>query len=379
MNMSIQEHYNPVKEYKWFNNLNLDLLFNTQEPSLKNVKQPRSDIDYDMSLVKNKDYVDAYNRRVIRQYSPWEDYLGQDTIRVNTEESCIEHQKLVIDSTNTFSEKKLEYKKRKPSKGLIGTLLAILGILFVKAKGLLIFLFAKIFPVLGHVLSSLLHFKGILLTLGSMIVTIIMYATIFKFELAVGLVILIFIHEAGHALMIASKGIKAGLPVFIPFFGAFIAIKDIPKDVLTEAQIAIGGPFLGGLSAFVMLIMYGFTVEPVWLYLANIGFIMNLFNLTPVSPLDGGRIVSVISRKMWFLGFLVLLVLTLIYQTPVLLLVLIFSLGNLLKPQEYPPGYYKTPALARSAFTVAYFAMVVMLGFSAYETAIMLTDLHLQP
>ena len=107
---------------------------------------------------------------------------------------------------------------------------------------------------------------------------------------AIGFVLLIFVHELGHALVLRRQGIPAGAPVFIPFLGAVIAMKGMPRNAWVEALVGIGGPALGTAGAVVCLAMGWLTGAPIWLALASTGFLLNLFNLLPISPLDGGRI-----------------------------------------------------------------------------------------
>src|SRR5439155_238894 len=113
--------------------------------------------------------------------------------------------------------------------------LSILGVLLVKFKALLIPAL-KFFPVL-------------LKTGGTMLLTIWVYALTWGWWFAVGFVVLIFVHECGHLLAARRLGLKVGAPVFIPFMGAFIALKEAPRNAWVEAQVGIGGPMLGTLGA----------------------------------------------------------------------------------------------------------------------------------
>src|SRR5262249_15611481 len=121
----------------------------------------------------------------------------------------------------------------KPKRGKIGSGIAVLGLLLLK---LLKFVLLPL---------KLLTFSKFAVTFISMAVTTWFYAQMAGASFAIGLVGLIFIHEMGHAAAIRLCGLRAGAPVFIPFFGAVIALRDQPHDVLTEAKIAIAGPLLG--------------------------------------------------------------------------------------------------------------------------------------
>src|SRR5439155_303426 len=126
-------------------------------------------------------------------------------------------------------------------------------------------------------------------TLLSMLLMVWVYATMWGVPFAVGFVLLIFVHELGHALVMRQQGIPAGPPVFIPFVGAVIAMRGLPRDAYVEAVVAIGGPLLGSLGAAVCLAAAVTTGERFWYALASTGFLINLFNLIPLYPLAGGR------------------------------------------------------------------------------------------
>ncbi|OYD06576.1 site-2 protease family protein [Paludifilum halophilum] len=158
-------------------------------------------------------------------------------------------------------------------------------------------------------------------TLWSMLLMVGGYALIFPWSFSIGLVVMIFIHEMGHIWAAKRKGLPVSAPAFIPFLGALITMKRQPRDAVTEAYIAYGGPLVGSLGA---LACYGLAVVSEYevLYaVALIGFILNLFNLLPIHPLDGGRIVTAISRWFWAVGLVAGLVLILYTFNPILILV----------------------------------------------------------
>ncbi|MFC7442707.1 site-2 protease family protein [Laceyella putida] len=142
-------------------------------------------------------------------------------------------------------------------------------------------------------------------TLITMFISIGGYALFYPLEFAVGLVIMIFIHEMGHVWAARLKGIPVSAPSFIPFLGALITMKRQPADAETEAFIAYGGPLLGTIGA---LLCYGLGLwldQPVLLAIAMVGFMLNLFNMIPVHPLDGGRIVTAVTRWLWVVGLII--------------------------------------------------------------------------
>ncbi len=178
---------------------------------------------------------------------------------------------------------------KKLKKALVS--LGVIGVLLAKSKSLLLPLL-KFFPV-------------ILKTGGSMFVTIWVYAISWGWWFALGFVLLLFVHECGHLLAAKRIGLKVGAPVFIPFMGAFIALKEAPKNAWIEAQVGIGGPLLGTLGAVVCFGIYLATGNPFFGALTYVGFVLNLFNLAPVGFLDGGRIVTALSPWLWLVGIVV--------------------------------------------------------------------------
>ncbi|WP_240627429.1 site-2 protease family protein [Thermoflavimicrobium daqui] len=161
-------------------------------------------------------------------------------------------------------------------------------------------------------------------TIISLAISVWAYAVFYPFEVAIGLVVMILIHEMGHVWAAKQKGLPVTAPAFIPFMGALILLKRQPQDAVTEAYIAYGGPLLGTVGA---LISYGLgfaTGNEVFFVIAMIGFFLNLFNLIPVHPLDGGRIVVAITRWLWIVGLVVGLALIIYLQS--LLLLVIYAL-----------------------------------------------------
>jgi Zn-dependent protease len=204
-------------------------------------------------------------------------------------------------------------------------------------------------------------------TLVTMFVAIWAYAMFFGWPFAVGFVLLIFVHELGHGLVMQQQGIHAGAPVFIPFVGAVIAMKSLPKNAYVEALVGIGGPVLGSIGALFCLVVAWFTDSMLWYALANTGFLINLFNLIPISPLDGGRIVGVISRWLWVAGYAIGIVVFLVTYSPILFLILLLgllSLGRTIRgPRE---GYFDVDPARRMAIGVSYFALIALLALGMW-------------
>jgi Zn-dependent protease len=165
----------------------------------------------------------------------------------------------------------------------------------------------------------------LLTTSGSMLVSIGAYTLIWGWRFAVGFVLLLLVHELGHVIQLRREGIKASAPMFIPFLGAVVAMRELPKDAAAEARVGLAGPVLGSLGALVPLGIHALGGGELFKALAFVGFFLNLFNLLPVLPLDGGRAMAALSPWMWFAGYALLVALTVLYPNPIMLLVLLFG------------------------------------------------------
>jgi len=206
-------------------------------------------------------------------------------------------------------------------------------------------------------------------TLASMLVAVGAYTVLWGLPFAVGFVLLIFVHELGHAIAMRRLGIPAGAPVFIPFVGAVIAMKGLPRDAGVEAVVAIAGPILGSAGAFACLVVGWTTAEPFWYALASTGFLINLFNLIPISPLDGGRIVGVLSRWLWVAGYAIGVAVLLVTWHPLLLLILVVGLLGIRRRIRGPrPGYWEVSPARRLAVGIAYFGLAGLLALAMWST-----------
>lgn len=139
---------------------------------------------------------------------------------------------------------------------------------------------------------------------ASMVVAIGSYSIFFGWRFATGFVALIFAHELGHVAEARRQGLRTSAPLFIPFLGALITIRDQIKDARHEAQLALAGPIVGSLAALGCLVAAALSDSDLLRALAYTGFFINLFNLLPISPLDGGRIAAAIHPAIWLIGFL---------------------------------------------------------------------------
>ena len=240
---------------------------------------------------------------------------------------------------------------RKPSAGrrtLLGSLGAGAALLLSKLKFL---------AILGTVLK--------LNTLATMLLTIALYATQWGWKFATGFVLLILIHEAGHAVAMQREGIPATAPVFIPFVGAFIAMRGRPRNAYVEAKVAIAGPLAGSLAAWATLAAGLASGRPLLVGLGHAAVLLNLFNLIPVSPLDGGRVAGVFTRPFWLVGYAVGIAATIVTRSPILVLVMVVGLYTMWQRSRHPvPGYHDVPGGSRLAMGIAYAGLVIALALT---------------
>jgi Zn-dependent protease len=210
-------------------------------------------------------------------------------------------------------------------------------------------------------------------TSASMLVSIAAYALIWGWTFAVGFVLLLLLHELGHVIQLRREGVEASAPMFIPFLGAVIAAKSMGDDAAAEARVGLAGPILGSLATVIPLGIWLATDQEFWQALAYIGFFLNLLNLLPVLPLDGGRAMAAVSPWVWMVGFAGLIALTVFFPNPILLLVLLF--GGLeswrrWKARNTPEGrrYHAIPGRTRTLVALTYIGLAAALAVGVAET-----------
>jgi Zn-dependent protease len=198
---------------------------------------------------------------------------------------------------------------RKRLGGILAALAALLAKFWAAAKAALLLL-----PKLK-----------LLTTSGTALVSVAAYSLFWGWQFAIGFVILLLVHEMGHVIALRREGIKASAPMFIPFMGAFISAKSLGHNALAEARVGLAGPILGSLAAAAVAILGAIVGSDFLLALAYVGFLINLFNLLPVVPLDGGRAMAAMAPAMWFLGLAALVALLFVIPNPILLIIVVFG------------------------------------------------------
>lgn len=213
----------------------------------------------------------------------------------------------------------------------------------------------------------------LLMTGGTMILSMLLYSLVFGWPYAVGFVLLILVHEMGHYVAARQRGLDVGAPTFIPFVGAWIQLKELPHDVETEAYVGFAGPIAGTLGAMACYWYARDTGSSLVLALAYSGFMLNLFNLIPISPLDGGRITAIISPKVWLAGIPLLAAMFLYRPSPMLIMIAILAYPQLKRAfakdgeAGMPAGYYDVPTTTRINYGVLYLGLVAFLALMSYQ------------
>lgn len=240
---------------------------------------------------------------------------------------------------------------------------------------------AKLWIPIAGLVFLLWKFKAVALavfkfkiftTSASMLVSVAAYSWIWGWRFAVGFVLLLLVHELGHVLELRRQGVPASAPLFIPFVGAVVGMKQMPQNAWREARVALAGPLLGSLAAAGVWIAGEALDSQLLVALAFVGFLLNLFNLAPIVPLDGGRAVAAIHPAIWGVGLVGLVALTLLAPNPILLLILILGgleLWRRWKERDEPGArdYYRIAPWQRGAVAVTYLGLAAALavGMSA--------------
>lgn len=240
----------------------------------------------------------------------------------------------------------------------LGALLIPLVFLASKGKGLLL---------------AVTKIKAVT-TLGTMFISIAAYALAFGWPFAVGFVLLIFIHEMGHVIQLRREGVEASAPIFIPFLGAMIAAKSLGEDAVAEARVGLAGPILGTIGTLIPLAVWLATGSDLWQALAYVGFFLNLINLLPVLPLDGGRAMAVLGPKVWIAGIVIAVAAAVVFLGPIMLLIIAVLGGPELyhrfknRHSEESLKFHSVPTRTKLAVGAVYLGLTALLVVGVVET-----------
>jgi Zn-dependent protease len=234
-------------------------------------------------------------------------------------------------------------------------------------------LFAPILAVGFLVIKygALIFKLKVVTTAASMLVSIAAYAWIWGLPFAIGFVVLIFVHELGHVLELRRQGVPASAPLFIPFLGAVIGMKQLPDDAWKEARVALAGPILGSIGAAAFWVAAESNGSELLLALAFVGFFLNLFNLIPVVPLDGGRAVGALHPAIWLLGLLMMVGLAVVSPNPILIIIVILGALELWRRWQErgeKAEYYRLAVWQRAVVAVVYLGLIAALALAVSAT-----------
>jgi Zn-dependent protease len=246
------------------------------------------------------------------------------------------------------------------------------------------FLRRRLAPLGAAILAFLAKLKAVLLflgqfkllvTAGSMAVSLLAYASIWGWTFALGFVVLLLVHEMGHVIALRREGIPASAPMFIPFLGAVVSSRSLGDDALAEARVGLAGPVLGSIGAGMCLLIWKLTGHDYWRALGFTGLFLNLFNLLPVVPLDGGRAMAAMSPWMWAVGFLATVALAIAFPNPVIIIIAVlaaFETWRRLQARrnggESEAAYYRVSARGRALVGLTYLALIVLLVLGMHAT-----------
>lgn len=189
----------------------------------------------------------------------------------------------------------------------------------------------------------------------------------------VGFVVLLLIHELGHATTIRRYGLKASWPIFIPFFGAMIALKEAPPSREADAEISFGGPLWGTIASFGAASLYFVTHGTFWLALGYTGLFLNMFNMTPVRPLDGGAIAEMFSQRAWIVGGVVILGLFIMNPMSPALIMVLFMLPRMFRRKSTEQLAPISDSLRRT-WMVRYLGLLAFAGAGMYLIRMLLHE-----
>ena len=251
------------------------------------------------------------------------------------------------------------------------------------------FIKRRLGPLGAAILAFVAKFKAILLVLpkikllataGTMLVSLVAYGSIWGFPFALGFVLLLLVHEMGHVIALRREGIKASAPMFIPFMGAVISARSLGDNALAEARVGLAGPVLGSIGSAACLVIWRVTGNDFWQALAFTGLFLNLFNLMPVVPLDGGRAMAAMSPWMWIAGFFATLGLAIAFPNPIILLIVLVAGYETYKRLKLrraggagQSDYYRVSPRNRAVVAVVYLSLIVALVVGMHATNLPLT------
>jgi Zn-dependent protease len=248
-----------------------------------------------------------------------------------------------------------------------------------KPKGTLRRAWERMVGALAAIGAFLAKFGALLIKLKylglvlSMLVSVAAYALFFGWTFAACFVLLIFVHEMGHVIELRRQGVPATAPLFIPFLGAFVGMKGSPRSAYHEALSGLAGPLFGTAASVVVGFWAHATGSQFLMALAFVGFFMNMFNLLPMLPLDGGRAAAALHPAIWLAGLLGLIAWEVLYPSPVIPIILVLGGYELWRRWRYRNSpasrlYYALVPQQRVTIGVMYLALVAVTVYGSHAT-----------
>jgi Zn-dependent protease len=255
----------------------------------------------------------------------------------------------------------------KPGWRSAGGVIAAAALLAAKFKALLVLLPG---------LKWLIFLPKFALSFGLIFTSIWFYAVFYGWKLGIVFVLLILVHEMGHWVVIRGFGGAVSLPYFIPGLGAFVAQKSVLASADQDAYSALAGPIVG-VAASAICWAFGYVMhDPFWTVAAYLGFFINLFNLIPVLPLDGGRVAGVVDSRLWIAGVIAFAVFLFAFHSwgPIsILFAIMIGVSTIPRIRGVMRGIVdpRVAAVAprvRGTVAISYFATIAVAALGAYAT-----------
>jgi Zn-dependent protease len=276
----------------------------------------------------------------------------------------------VVEGASTFGEPRKE--------GRLGAVRRRIGSILAAIAALV----AKFFAAIKGAILFLPKLK-VLTTAGTALISVAAYSLFWGWTFAVGFVVLLFVHEMGHVFQLRREGIKASAPMFIPGLGAFISAKSFGDNALSEARVGLAGPVLGTAAAGVCLVVAEVANSDFFRALAYVGFFLNLFNLLPVVPLDGGRAMAAMAPWIWFVGLGVIVALALLVPNFILWIIVLLAVAETWRRWRErktrsveQAAYYRVSPRNRLLVGAVYIALIVALAIGMEQAHILSSAGH---
>jgi Zn-dependent protease len=213
------------------------------------------------------------------------------------------------------------------------------------------------------------HFCKIIFNIFIAAITVFILRYVFNLYFAVGYLLILVVHEAGHYAAARYLRIKVSFGGFTPF-GAYVIHENI-ENCRENAVVAISGPVFGSALGLAFYSIYCFTYDNTFLALSFAAVITNLLNLIPVKPLDGGHIAEAISPKLCYVGLPFLLYMFMSAErlkskiiSGVILIVGICQTYSFTKKHK-TDLYFSIDERSRKKFIASYIILVISLTLSA--------------